>query len=151
MKLFLLLLLVVLFVACKDDQLYGINADTKTYMLANKRWQAIAIFTKSPQGIVLRDDYILLPDYQKDDYYFLKSDSTFELNDNTNLHPGAQTPILATGTWKLAASDTYLELKSDNIAVIQDPLAITSISGTEFSVEVPVPEGRKFMSFRALK
>ena len=137
--------------SCKEDQLYGLNADTRTYLLADKKWQAAAIFVKSPQGIVLRDDLILQPDYEKDDYYFLRSDSTFELNDNAAMHPGGSGPVLATGTWMLVSSEEFIEFNSDQPLVFSDPLKIVSISSNEFSVEYPIPEGTKFISVRAIK
>lgn len=144
------MLLVLLFGGCKEDDLYGINSDTRTFLLANKKWQTASIFVKSPQGLIIRDEYILLPDYKKDDYFIFRADSTFLLNDNTLRDPLATSEVLAGGGWILQMNEEILKLRVDYGATPIDSMKITVISADNFSVERPVIDGIQVFSFRWL-
>jgi len=91
-----------------------------------------------------------LPEHLKDNFYLLRSDSTFELNDNANRDPLQPNPVLATGRWRMLSGETMIQFVSDNPLVVSEPLEIISIDSKQSSVEYPVIEGSKFMSFRVI-
>ena len=146
----LVAVMVLIFVACKDDELYGINSNTKSYLLANKKWQTSAIYVKSPQGLVIRDEYVLLPEFRKDDYYLFRADSTFELNDNVSRDPIATSPVLASGNWNLIKSEQFLKLETTYNPYFQDSIKIASLTESSLTVEKPVIDGVQFISFRVI-
>jgi hypothetical protein len=142
--------ILVLVAGCKDDNLYGINADTKTYLLVNKKWQTSAIFVKSKEGIVIRDEYTLQPAHLKDDYFFFRADSTFELNDNAVRDPLAPSPVLANGTWNLLMGEQFLKLKTESLLTFQDSVKISSISENSLTLERPVLDGIASYSYKVV-
>ncbi len=142
--------LAVFFVSCKDDDLYGINSDTRTYILADKKWQISSIFVKTTRGVIIRDDFTLLPDYRKDDYLFFRADSTFELNDNTLKDPLTTSLVIAKGKWRLEQGEQILRLFPESGVVPGDSLRIADIDASTFTVEKPAPEGVQAYGFRAV-
>lgn len=140
----------VFLLSCKDDELFGINSDTRTFLLVNKKWKNSAIYVRSIQGQVLRDEYTFLPDYRKDDYFFFRADSTFELNDNVVKDPIAPGAVLANGTWNLLSSEQFLKLRSETGTVFQDSVKISSINDNTLLIERPVADGVQVFSFRVI-
>ena len=146
----LICMMFLLLAGCNDDNLYGINSDTRAYLLLNKKWQNSAIFVKSPQGIVIRDEYSLLPPYRKDDYFFFRADSTFELNDNAAKDPGVQGNILSSGTWDVIMKEQFLRLKEQRSNLFPDSIKISSINETNLTIERPVADGVQFISYKVI-
>jgi hypothetical protein len=144
------LIVTVVALSCKDDQLYGINADTRTYLLANKKWQNSAIYVTNAQGNVIRDEYTPLPEYRKDDYLLLRSDSTYELNDNVAKDPSSAGAVLSNGRWQLVMNEQFIDFNPQTGAVFGDSVQITMIDGSSFIVQMPAIDGTRYFSFRAM-
>lgn len=135
---------------CKDDELYGLNVDTRTYLLANKKWQNSAIYVADARGTVIRDEYTPMPDYLKDNFLLLRADSTFELNDGINIDPLSTNTIISSGRWRLIANEQFLKFEPTYGVIYPDSVQITTIDATSFTVQMPAIDGTRFVSYRVV-
>jgi hypothetical protein len=142
--------LMMVVIGCKEDELYGLNTDTRAYLLAGKKWQYSAIYVTDANGTVIRDEYTPLPDFIKDNYLLLRADSTFELNDNINRDPLAPSVTLASGRWRLISGEQFLKFDYQSGVIFSDSVRISSINASAFTLQTPAIDGTRFYSYRAL-
>lgn len=111
-------------------------------LLINKKWKVVSVSRLYPDGVTVEPDYYsVLPVYEKDDYYFFRWISTYEINDNDLRRPSSEDQIYDEGTWSLSQGDKYLELQSSR-GIGYVPIEITNISEVELRFRRDQVDGR---------
>lgn len=144
-------ILILSLFSCKQDNLYGINTDTRLSLLVDKKWQTVAMYVKSPEGTIIRDNLALFPDYRKDDYYLFRADSSFELNDHVNLQPGSLSPVIDSGSWTFTNQDQFIVMSGGSELPNLSPLKINVITQTDLTLQAPITDGTQHVILRAMK
>jgi hypothetical protein len=135
MKKFVSVLICIAFIylcGCTKEDTIVIEA--KQGLLINKRWHLTGLSVKTANGNIV-NEYDSLPSYRKDDYFFLKQDSTYEFNDNIDTMPGKHSKILDAGIWKIDSRQTHLEMQSDVYNTTYNPARIIELTTNKLSLE----------------
>lgn len=133
------LLFISLLFACSKDTTAPQTHQSKTELIIGKKWVLISMTGKLANGTTVGEQVGSLPDYSKDDYWYFKSDLTFEFNDNANRRPGSISAILDKGTWKLLNSDTYIEIKSIDPGTSYFPTKMVEVTSIQMKWESTDP------------
>jgi hypothetical protein len=129
--------LTFIFYSCiKND---SIVISSKADQLINKKWRLIAKQSKADSSAPIINDYDSLPDYDKDNYYLFREDSTYEYNDNAVIQPDSTSPILDTGRWEFTDNGNYLQLHSDVYTRSYNPSLIKELTETKLYLETKYP------------
>jgi hypothetical protein len=138
--------------SCKKDHLYGIKADKPdVQLLVGKKWQTTSINEKLDNTSSGVDEFPSLPDYKKDDYIFISSDSTYEINDNELLRPGILTSFIDAGTWKYFPYDQYIQLISSFGEIRHPAMKIISLTESELKAEVEDDNKIKYFTYKPMQ
>lgn len=134
-KILCLVLIVTTFFSCKKESADIPKTNQTNFdLLVNKKWK-ISSVSGVVNGVTITDGYSDLDGWAKDDFYFFKSNLTYEVNANTLKRPGHDDQILDNGTWKLTTSDKVLELETNDPGGSVDPLIIKTLTQTSLIVE----------------
>ena len=128
-----LLMVSGLFYSCTKSS--GIDGKVRSQLLINKKWQLTKLLTKTDSGTTTINGVDSLPAYRKDDYLFMKQDSTYEYNDNLIMRPGESSQILDAGNWLLISGNHALELHSTIYTRTYPPFQILELSETSMQLE----------------
>ena len=120
------------YAACVEDDTLLI--EKKQWILVSKKWKLTGMTVKLANGTT-RNEYDSLPLFRKDDYFFFRADSTYELNDNIDTMPGKNSKILDAGVWSMDNKDTRLNMHSDLLNTNYTPARILELTNTTLSLE----------------
>lgn len=129
---------------------------SNTDLIINKKWAVSAISGKQADGTLIPDWYNTAADYDKDDYYFFKSDLTWSDNKNTLKQPGHPEEKSDFGTWTLVNGDQYLQLVSTmpqppGSSITYWPVRILELTSTKMKWESIDPDGNGEVTWLTFK
>lgn len=135
-------------IACKKPE--PNNDPVYFQMIVDKKWQPIDQSAVDSTGHSYSGYWNFQPAYALDDYYVLKSDLSYSVNDNVELQPGASNNLLDTGTWVL--KDETITMQS-LIGVAPLPFKINSVSDDRAVIEQydPATKLRTWTTFKPLQ
>lgn len=125
--------LTVMILSCTKST--GIDGQQRSQLLINKKWQLTSLIAKTDSGTTSNNGVDSLPAFRKDDYLLLKTDSTYEYNDNLILRPGESSQVLDAGNWMLISGNHSLELHSTIYTRTYPPFQILELNATTMRLE----------------